>query len=201
MFSVVRIMSFLVAGVVLVGCSDKEMIQPADGGSSFSNQVAAGQLPDVVSLNTDRSDPDAVARDFMTIIESHDAINEADEWSSVQRATELMTPRLAQNSLAYPEALAHSDWPLWVKAEAVVSPVVIFTSDRRPPDTDVKVMRPVLAQFTIVSSNNSVQLAPKQRMHFLTLEKLEGQWTVSVWQAYHIEDNTMPQAGEQGELS
>lgn len=204
MNSFVRIVSCFVAGTLLVGCVDNETtlsVENDDGGSSSSIKVRVGQLPDVASLNTDRSDPDAVARDFMTIVESHDAVHEADEWSSVQRATELMTPRLAQNSLAYPEALARSDWPLWVKAEAVVEPVVIFTNDRRPPDTDVKAMRPVLAQFTIVSSNDSVRLLPKQRMHFLTLEKLEGQWTVTVWQAHQIEDNNTPQAGMQEEAS
>lgn len=183
----------------LSGCSratDAELPEPSSGTAGLSSsEVGEQRLPTVESSNTDRTNPEAVAKDFVTILETHDAGVDVDEWTSLNRAADLMTPAQAKAQLAYTAGDSDSDWELWRENKALITPIVSLTKDRTPPDTDQKVFKVIRAQLRPTAVEEEVDLPPRERIHFLTLERLGSHWSVAVWKAGPLEETRQQEAG------
>lgn len=185
--------------VALSGCSrttDADLPAPGNDTTDLPpTEVPYQGLPTVESLTTDRTNPEAVAKDFVTILETHDAGVDVDEWTSLNRAADLMTPAQAKAQLAYTAGDSDSDWDLWREHKALVTPIVSPTKDRTPPDTDQQVSKVIRAQLRPAAADEEMELPARERIHFLTLERLGSHWAVAVWKAGPLEETRQQEAG------
>lgn len=179
----------------LVSCGD-----PAPGGgdstdTSLSSPVS-GELPTADLLDVDRRDPDAVAEAFVTIVETHDTTVDAREWTSIQRAADLLNPQTSDRQLANTDGGAGTDWGRWKDAAAFVEPFVLATNDARPRDEATVAYRVFRAVLTAHTDDPDAQLPVRERVHFVTLTKTDGEWTVDRWNPGPLEASHRAQAGD-----
>ena len=156
------------------------------------------KLPTADSLDVDMGNPDAVAKAFVEVVESHDAGSDSTEWISVKRADSLMTPQARETYLSYTDGGVDTDWDVWRDAKAITHPAVSLHDAPKPKDTPTTAYRVVLAQLNVQPDDPAAaeRLPKRMRVHFVTMDKTDGKWQVSIWKPDQLTDNTQPQAGE-----
>ena len=107
------------------------------------------KLPTADSLDVDMGNPDAVAKAFVEVVESHDAGSDSTEWISVKRADSLMTPQARETYLSYTDGGVDTDWDVWRDAKAITHPAVSLHDAPKPKDTPTTAYRVVLAQLNV----------------------------------------------------
>lgn len=190
----------VIAGVVAVAtllsaCQAEQSPAPAP---SATGTHQADSITDAQALDTDMSDPDAVAHDFVEIIESHDASTEVNEWVSVSRAESLMVADTYEANMEYTEGDVYSDWELWKELNATTTPIVSVQATEVEKDTDSRVHRTATARINVsVGAGVEGKTAPaRMRVHEMILTNHGGQWLVDRWEVHRMQDNDAPQAGE-----
>lgn len=191
----VAVLALPLVAACLVSCGDTA---PENGGrteTSLSSPVSR-ELPTAELLDVDKSDPDEVAEAFVTIVETHDTTVDAREWTSIQRAADLLNPQTAERQLANTDGGAGTDWSRWKDSEAFIEPFVVATNDARPRDEATVVHRVFRAMLTAHTDDPDAQLPACERVHFVTLTKTDGDWTVDRWNPGPLEDAHRTQAGD-----
>ena len=131
-------------------------------------------------LTVDGTQPDSVATAFVEIVENHDAATEKEEWASVARATELMTPESAAAYTADFNGGTETRWEDWVPWEAFTTAIPALADDVRPPDTENEVFRIVDAHIQVETPGDHAA-HDIVRTHFLMLQKVDESWRVARW--------------------
>ena len=131
-------------------------------------------------VTVDDTQPDSVAKAFVEVIENHDAATEKDEWASVARATELMTPEAATAYTSDFNGGTETRWEDWVRWEAFTTAIPAIADDVRPPDTDTEAFRTVDAHIQVETPGDHAAY-DVVRTHFLTLQKVDAAWRVARW--------------------
>lgn len=179
----------------LVACGDDAPEAGVSTETSLSSP-ASGELLTAELLDIDKRDPDEVAEAFVAIVETHDTTVDAHEWTSIQRAADLLNPQSADRQLANTDGGAGTDWELWEDSGAFVEPFVAATNDARPRDEATVVHRVFRATLTAYTDDPDAQLPVRERIHFVTLTKTDGDWAVDRWNPGPLETSHRTQAGD-----
>lgn len=131
-------------------------------------------------LQVDDSSIDSVSKAFVEVIENHDASTDEQEWASVTRATDLMTPEAATAYTADLAGGTETQWENWRRWNAFTTAVPAFNEDARPSDTDTEAYRSVDAHIRVETPGDHAS-KDLVRTHFLTLNKVDGKWRVARW--------------------
>lgn len=131
-------------------------------------------------LNVDYTSPDSVSEAFVEVIENHDAATEKEEWASVARATDLMTPSAAQAYTADFNGGTETRWEDWLRWDAFTTAIPAFSNDVRPPDTETEAYRVIDAHIQVETPGDHAA-QDLIRSHFLMLRNIDGKWLVARW--------------------
>lgn len=190
----------ILAGVLAVAtlmsaCQSKESPTPAP---TQAETQPGDDITDAQALDTDMSDPDAVAHDFVEVIESHNASNEVNEWVSLSRAESLMVADTYEANMEYTEGDVYSDWELWKELNATTTPIVSVQSTEGEKDSPSRVHRTAIARINVSAGAGAEgKAAPaRMRVHELILTNNNGKWLVDRWEVHRMQDNDAQQAGE-----
>ena len=150
-------------------------------------------FPDGSTLDTDFSDPDSVAENFVTIIESHNAAHESTEWASLARAEELMVPSSFEANMKITEGDVYTDWDVWRELKATTRPIVKVQDSE---DDGTTATRIITAAINVNSGVPNQTARSGHRTHTITLTKQGDKWLVDTWKPSRLGDNKASQAGE-----
>lgn len=175
----------------LVACGGNQEPEPENKPEVSSQE--GQEFPDAATLDTDFSDPDSVAKNFVTIIESHNAAHESTEWASLARAEKLMVPSSFEANMKITEGDVYTDWDVWRELKATTRPVVKLQDSEDKGNTAT---RTVTAAINVNSGVPNQTARSRHREHTITLTKQGDKWLVDTWKPSRLGDSKAPQAGE-----
>lgn len=186
----------LLVTATVVGCNtsttdtntDRSWTAPAPPSSMSAeppSQRGAPDLPTVETMRPDRADALQVMRAFCEIVFSRNAATENSFSTSLWRAENLMTPKLASDLLQAPKNVRPlPQWVQWQRQQAWIRAAATEASDEHPPDSPTNVSRVFVVEEHPYAGDGD-ELDAVQSVAWVTATKESGSWWITQFTASH----------------